>query len=184
MREVLERCEALRAETGGYFDARVGGLDPSGLVKGWAVDRAVRLLEAAGARDLCVNAGGDVVRARRNLACRDPPSVRAPQPGRGADPRRRGRGRDVRRLRARDAHPRPAHRPPGPGALSVTIVGQELATADAYATAAFAMGEAGPAWTAGLEGHDAMTILPGGRVLSTPGLLRHCAGGSVAGSLA
>ena len=29
-----------------------------------------------------------------------------------------------------------------------------------------------------------MTILPGERVLSTPGLLRHCAGGSVAATLA
>ena len=48
VREVLERCEALRAETGGYFDARADGLDPSGLVKGWAVDRAVALIEAAG----------------------------------------------------------------------------------------------------------------------------------------
>ena len=34
---------------------------------------------------------------------------------------------------------------PAAGALSVTVVGPELATADAYATAAFAMGEAGPA---------------------------------------
>ena len=38
---VLARCEALRRATGGYFDATRGGrLDPSGLVKGWAVDRA------------------------------------------------------------------------------------------------------------------------------------------------
>ena len=40
---VLARCEELRAETGGYFDARAAGphaLDPSGLVKGWSVDRA------------------------------------------------------------------------------------------------------------------------------------------------
>jgi thiamine biosynthesis lipoprotein ApbE len=37
VRWILERCEELRVETGGYFDARHGGtLDPSGLVKGWA----------------------------------------------------------------------------------------------------------------------------------------------------
>ena len=53
--------------------------------------------------------------------------------------------------------------------LSVTITGPELATADAYATAAFAMGAAGPAWTARLRGYEAMTILADGRVLSTPG---------------
>jgi len=49
------------------------------------------------------------------------------------------------------------------------IVGPELATADAYATAAFAMGEAGPQWTAGLGLYEAMTILADGRVLLTPG---------------
>jgi thiamine biosynthesis lipoprotein len=59
-------------------------------------------------------------------------------------------------------------RPPV-GVLSVTIAGPELATADAYATAAFAMGEAGIHWTARLRGYEAMTILADERVLSTPG---------------
>ena len=61
-----------------------------------------------------------------------------------------------------------SHRAPE-GVLSVTIVGPELATADAYATAAFAMGAAGPRWTAGLGGYEAMTILADERVLKTPG---------------
>ena len=59
-------------------------------------------------------------------------------------------------------------RPPQ-GVLSVTIVGADLATADAYATAAFAMGERGPAWTARLRGVEAMTVLAGGSVLTTRG---------------
>ena len=57
--EVLTRCLALRRETGGYFDVRAGGrLDPSGLVKGWAVAGAAERL--AGARRLFINAGGDI----------------------------------------------------------------------------------------------------------------------------
>ena len=49
VRAVLARCERLRVATGGYFDARAGGsLDPSGLVKGWAVDRAAALLRGPG----------------------------------------------------------------------------------------------------------------------------------------
>jgi thiamine biosynthesis lipoprotein ApbE len=56
------------------------------------------------------------------------------------------------------------------GVLSVTIVGPELATADAYATAAYAMGpDFGPLWTARLPGYQAMTILANGTVLSTGG---------------
>ena len=64
---------------------------------------------------------------------------------------------------------------------SVTVVGPDLGTADAYATAAFAMGAAGPAWTAGLVGYEAMTVI-GERVLSTPGFAALC-GGSVSAGL-
>ncbi len=76
VRAVLARCAELREETNGYFDVeaallwqwervgddalRLGAVDPSGLVKGWAVERAARLLEAAGAGAYSVNAGGDV----------------------------------------------------------------------------------------------------------------------------
>jgi thiamine biosynthesis lipoprotein len=56
------------------------------------------------------------------------------------------------------------------GVASVTVLGPDLATADAYATAAFAMGVEGPAWTAKLDGYDALTILADGRMLTTPGV--------------
>ena len=62
---------------------------------------------------------------------------------------------------------------PPTGLLSVTVVGPDLATADAYATTAFAMGADGPAWTASLAGYDAMCITSDHRVLSTPGFARH-----------
>jgi len=38
-----------------------GRPDPTGLVKGWSLENAGRILEAAGARDYCINGGGDVV---------------------------------------------------------------------------------------------------------------------------
>ena len=61
VRHVLPRCEELRGETRGYFDTRAaGGLDPSGLVKGWPVDRAAEMLGQAGMRNFAVNAGGDM----------------------------------------------------------------------------------------------------------------------------
>ena len=173
VREVLARCERLRARTGGYFDARASGrLDPSGLVKGWAVDRAAALLVAAGARRFCVNAGGDVV-------------VRG-GPWRVGVQHSRERDRVAAVLSLTDAavatsgaYERGEHildpltRRPARGALSVTVLGRDLATADAYATAAFAMGELGPAWTARLRGCGAMTILAGDRVLCTERFLRH-----------
>ncbi|MFI7005318.1 FAD:protein FMN transferase [Streptomyces sp. NPDC050145] len=59
--EVASLCEAARHDTGGRFDARYAGpYDPSGLVKGWAVERAARLLHEAGAAHVCLNGGGDI----------------------------------------------------------------------------------------------------------------------------
>jgi thiamine biosynthesis lipoprotein len=63
----------------------------------------------------------------------------------------------------------PHTRRPPTDVLSVTVTGPDLATADAYATAAFAMGSRGGRWTAGLSGYESMVILADGRVLSTPG---------------
>lgn len=182
--EVLGRCDELRTLTEGFFDARAGGrLDPSGLVKGWAVDRAATILERAGADRYCLNAGGDVLvrggpwrvgvrhpRRPERLAC-----VLELQEGAVATSGSYERGAHIV-----DPH---SGGPPR-GVLSVTILGRELATADAFATAAYAMGAGGPAWTASLAGCAAMTILESERVLATPGLLAYCPGGSPAASLA
>ena len=74
--------------------------------------------------------------------------------------RRRRRGRDTR---SNDPH---TGRPPS-GILAVTVVGPDLATADAFATAAYAMGTDGPAWTADLTEYGAMTIRRDDVVLTT-----------------
>ena len=116
VRWVIARCRELAEETDGYFDAEAvvpGTIDPSGLVKGWSVDRAAALLDAAGAANYAVNAGGDI-RLRggalpaRTLARRHPASA-DPRPDRGRRRGRRPRDRDVGRVRARSAHRRSAH---------------------------------------------------------------------------
>ena len=83
VRHVLAACDHLAVTTGGAFDARHhradGRLDPSGYVKGWAVEEAAWLLDDAGATDYVINAGGDIV-ARGSaapgstVARRHPPS--------------------------------------------------------------------------------------------------------------
>lgn len=156
VREVLERCDALRRETGGYFDMRAGGsLDPSGYVKGWAVQRAA----AFGRGRFLIDAGGDVVlRGRWRVGLRHPYE----------------RDRLAAALVLEDCavatsglYERGPHivdpytGRPAEALASVTVIGSDLGTADAYATAAFARGDA--AWTAPLA---AMTIA-GDRVFTT-----------------
>ncbi len=176
VREVIARCRELRDETHGYFDIDAllpGGVDPSGLVKGWSVDRAAAILEGGGVCNYAVNAGGDI--RLRGRAIPEPcwrVGIQHPQ--------LRDRVACVVETNdlaiatsgtyARGEHVVDPHTglPPA-GVLSVTIVGPDLATADAYATAAFAMGENGPDWTVTLRPYEAFTILADDTALSTAG---------------
>jgi FAD:protein FMN transferase len=60
--EVLLLCAWARERSGGWFDpwALPGGVDPTGLVKGWAAARALDVLRRAGVSSALVSAGGDV----------------------------------------------------------------------------------------------------------------------------
>ncbi|MEA2219992.1 MAG: FAD:protein transferase [Solirubrobacteraceae bacterium] len=176
--EVLTRCARLHEETAGHFSVRATGeLDPSGFVKGWAVGRAADILGAAGARNFSINAGGDVV-LRGRPAARESWRIGIRHPLR---PRKLAAvlaGEDLAIATSgeyeRGAHVIDPHtgRPPV-GLLSATIVGPDLATADAYATATFAMGDGGPAWAAGLIGYETLCITTDEVMLSSPGLDRY-----------
>ncbi len=60
--EVLAECHAAKQASGGWYDpwAMPGGFDPTGLVKGWAVERALAELRRAGLPGALLNGGGDV----------------------------------------------------------------------------------------------------------------------------
>jgi thiamine biosynthesis lipoprotein len=60
--EVLGECRAARQVSDGWFDpwAMPGGFDPTGLVKGWATERALGVLRDAGVPGALINGGGDV----------------------------------------------------------------------------------------------------------------------------
>ena len=59
------------------------------------------------------------------------------------------------------------------GLLSMTVVGPSLTYADAFATAAFVMGEQGLHWVAGMDGYEALAITPDRRTVWTPGMDAH-----------
>ncbi|WP_239146345.1 FAD:protein FMN transferase [Streptomyces sp. SID10815] len=61
LREVLDLCAEAHRRTNGWFAAwRRDGFDLNDLGKEWAVERAARLLRAAGAEHICLNGGGDI----------------------------------------------------------------------------------------------------------------------------
>lgn len=178
MRFVLAACDHLAVTSGGAFDARTagrgGGLDPSGFVKGWAVEEAAWHLDAADVHDYVLNAGGDLI--ARGVAGPDRPwrvGIRHPD-----EPDRVARVLAIsdRAVATSGTYERgdhivdPRSGRPATALRSMTVVGPGLAFADAYATAAFVMGLDGLAWVAGHPGYEALAITADDRVVWTPGL--------------
>lgn len=188
--DVLLLCEDLREETAGVFNAwrcrSDGRLDPSGVVKGWAVERAAAILERGGAQNFCINGGGDVV-------CRG-----EPEPGRAwrigiRHPREAGavaavlHGCDLA-VATSGAYERGDHivdartGVPSRTLLSLTVAGLSLTMADAYATAGFAMGEAGVGWVAARRGYAVLAITASERVQYSDRFADMLVGGNSSGS--
>jgi FAD:protein FMN transferase len=149
--EVLALGEVARLQSYGAFDVRRGGvLDPSGVVKGWAVERAARPLRALADTDVCLGAGGDLV---CHVADPDSPPWRIGI----EDPHDPARVVAVVPVRAgavatsglahRGAHLVDARTGAVPdGVASVTVVHDDLTWADVDATAAFALGRDAARW--------------------------------------
>jgi thiamine biosynthesis lipoprotein len=159
--EVIRRCAALRVATDGWFDAWAvpGGFDPSGMVKGWAIDRAAVLLRAAGIDDYAITSGGDWL-------------VRGTGPRGGAwrvgvaDPDNPLRVLATVELAdgavATSGYGSPVYDPhtgvqiSGTGPAAVT--GPALSTADGYATGLYAAGPVGLSWFPSPDGYRALVV--------------------------
>ncbi len=161
--DVLERCRRYARTTHGYFSAwATGRLDPSGLVKGWALDRACVALERAGHTSFFVDGAGDVrTRGRRAPGVEWRIGIRHPvQRDRvaavihGADLAVATSGTYEKGTHIYDPHPRR----PATELVSLTVVGPDIVDADVYATAAFAMGRAGLAFMERVPGYEAFAI--------------------------
>ncbi|HVV37233.1 MAG TPA: FAD:protein FMN transferase [Acidimicrobiales bacterium] len=183
VREVLLLADAMRTYTGGAFDIGVGAdprvtrweglgvIDPSGIVKGWALKRAATMLHDAGVHNFAVNAGGDVIVAghaaageawrvgiqhpyqRDRVAC-----TVAVTDGGVATSGRYERGDHI-------VDPRTGTS--ATALVAATVVADSLSFADAVATALVALGADAPRW---LEDHPdvaAFLIDPAGMTTST-----------------
>jgi len=156
--EILDLCARYERASGGAFRAWLPGraFDPCGIVKGWAVQRAAELLRAAGVHTFCLNAGGDVVAAGEADPGR-PWAVGIRHPEREHQVCAVLAVRD-RAVATSGGYERGAHildgrtGEPVRDLLSLTVVAEDLTTADAVATAAFAMGALGPEWAGAQPG--------------------------------
>lgn len=180
VQDVLARCERYEAVTGGFFSAWRGPvLDPSGYVKGWAIERACAILDAHGHGAYFVDAGGDVrTRGAGDAGAPWRIGIRHPVE----------RGSVVRVVLAGDlavatsgtyekgSHIYDPHTgAPADELVSLTVIGPSIVEADVQATAAFAMGARAIDYLEGLPGYEAYAIGPDLRATWTSGFDALCA---------
>jgi FAD:protein FMN transferase len=183
MKLVLKLCEDTRLATHGYFDINRpdGTLDPSGLVKGWAINNAADLIKSWGYQSYFVDAGGDIqvnglnsqkkpwtigIRNPQNrdqnikiIAC--PPECEA-----------FGVATSGTYIRGQHVYD-PFDSSPINEIVSLTVIGPNVYEADRFATAAFAMRDKGVAFISTLAGFEAYSINNQGIAVFTPGFNRY-----------
>jgi thiamine biosynthesis lipoprotein len=191
VRSVLATCAELKRETNGAFDVEVArgvsplqpgqaAVDPSGYVKGWAVEEGACHLRLAGVQNFSIGAGGDVVVRGRpdpsdtesvwrvGLAHPWDPTCVAMVLGL-ADYACATSGRYERGDHLLD----PRNGTAATGLVAATVIGPDLGVADAYATALMVLGaEEGLRWIETKAAYDAVVITPDRSVVLTPGLER------------
>ncbi|MDQ2715362.1 MAG: FAD:protein FMN transferase [Chloroflexota bacterium] len=178
MKTILALSEQTRQETGGYFNIQQNGIiDPSGIVKGWAIQQATHILQEAGYHNFYIDAGGDIQAAGTK----------------GGNPWRIGirnpfnRQKNVKILAVTDKgiatsgtairgrHIYDPHHPHTPlqDIVSLTVIGPNIYEADRFATAAFAMGKRGIFFIERLAGFEGYMIDASAQATFTNGFERY-----------
>ena len=173
---VLALCEEAREMSGGWFDpwAMPGGVDPTGLVKGWAIEQSAGLLSDAGVDAAILNGGGDIAvigspegSSYWPVGIQHPWRPEALACSIAVDASVATSGSYERGLHLLD----PRNARPSREVASATVTGPSLAFADALATALAVGGH--PAWEliTHLEGFEAYMILADGTERSSDGIV-------------
>jgi thiamine biosynthesis lipoprotein len=163
LREVLRLSEETRRATGGYFNIwRGGACDPSGLVKGWAVRNAARILGDRGLRNYYLDAGGDMQLAGMKDGAPWRVGIRNPfnraEHVKALSLTNCGVATSGTAIRGQHIYNPYQSGAPITEIVSMTVIGPDVYEADRFATAAFAMGRMGVAFIEGLKGFEGYMI--------------------------
>jgi FAD:protein FMN transferase len=179
MKEILKLCELTKKETNGYFDIlKNGKLDPSGLVKGWAIKNAAKILQQSGFENYYVNAGGDIQVHGKNkdgdhwkIGIQNPFNLKEIVKALKINEE----GVATSGIYIRGQH---IYNPFDPKSdltdiLSLTVIGPNIYEADRFATAAFAMGKNGIEFIDKLPGFEGYMIDKEGVATMTKGFEKY-----------
>lgn len=164
MKDVLRLCEDTKKITNGYFDINnKGTLDTSGLVKGWSIDNAARLIHKKGFKDFYIEAGGDIQAVGLNeerkpwaVGIRNPFNIE--EIVKVVNISNLGVATSGTYLRGEHIYnPKNTYKSPK-YIKSLTVIGPDVFEADRFATAAFAMGQEGIMFIDAMPGFEAYMI--------------------------
>ncbi len=177
MKTVFLLSEETKKITNGYFDIvdREGKYDPSGLVKGWSIHNAAKILKDRGVENFCVEAGGDIQISGKNdkdelwcIGIQNPfkeemeviKKIYIKDKG-VATSGTYVRGQHIYNPLDKDAKIEDI--------VSLTVIGPNIHEADRFATAAFAMGSRGIYFIESLPGFEGYSIDKNGMATMTRG---------------
>lgn len=164
MLEVMRLSDLTKQQTNGYFNVEHHGkIDPSGLVKGWAILRAAKIVSDAGFKDYYIEAGGDIEVSGMS-AEKIPWAVGIRNPFNTEEIVKvvhlsnRGIATSGTYIRGEHIYTPDNNATSINPVKSLTVIGPNVYEADRFATAAFAMGEGGIHFIENLPGFEAYSI--------------------------
>jgi FAD:protein FMN transferase len=174
MHEVLDLCEKTKVETNGYFNIEHNGrLDPSGLVKGWAILKAANLIKRSGFKDFYIEAGGDIEVGGKTwtLGIRNPFNIK--EIVKVVSLKNQGIATSGTYFRGQHVYNPLRPKDKLTDIVSLTVIGPNVYEADRFATAAFAMGKAGIEFIENLNGFEGYSIDKSGMAAMTSGFNKY-----------
>ncbi|MEY4397696.1 MAG: hypothetical protein RLZ53_272 [Actinomycetota bacterium] len=170
---VWDLCEQWEKTTGGYFKSFTSQntFDPSGLVKTWAAQKAIDVLLISGVTDFTLNAGGDIwlsdeltIETDWKVGISKPVSIASSDAGVLAVLNLKDTG--YRAVCTSGSAERGNHiwQSDEHDLVQVTVIANDLVTADVWATAAFAEGPRCIDRIEKVDGVDVLVIYSDGRI--------------------
>lgn len=180
MKTVFTLAEQTKKETEGYFDivAADGKYDPSGVVKGWAIWNAAKMLDLEKFENFYVDAGGDIeARGKNREGARWSVGIKNPFNQREVVKtvfiKDQGLATSGTYVRGQHIYNPKQRGAPIEDIVSLTVIGSNVYEADRFATAAFAMGGKGIEFIEKLEGLEGYMIDSKGIATMTSGFEKY-----------
>ena len=186
MKLIFKLAEKTKLETDGYFDIvdRKGLFDPSGIVKGWSIYNAAKIIEQAGYADYFVDAGGDIQVNGRNqdgnlwsVGIKNP--FKQEEIVKVVYLNDEGVATSGTYIRGQHIYDPKDRTRMLNDVVSVTVIGPNVYEADRFATPAFAMGPAGIDFIERLTGFEGYMIDSKGIATMTSGFERYLKPGNI-----